>query len=96
MLPEFGTPLRDVLFEPNDDSTADIVREMIIESIRTWEPRVTIKSIDITIGLDEESRNASEMDSNLEYIMHIKILFHDFESITDVQELKLDLPLSTR
>ena len=47
MLPNFGTPLREIIFEPNDAISSEHVRDMIINSIRTWEPRITIEQIDV-------------------------------------------------
>lgn len=54
MLPEFGTPLRSLLFDPNDDVLADNARNMIINSIKRWEPRIVVQSIDISSGVNEK------------------------------------------
>jgi phage baseplate assembly protein W len=47
MIPDFGTPLRELIFEPNDDVLVNKAREVIITAIKTWEPRVTIDQIEI-------------------------------------------------
>jgi phage baseplate assembly protein W len=97
MLPNFGTPLREILFEPNDFTSNERVRDMIINSIRTWEPRITVEQIDVRTGQDssdEGSLNPNDALQDVEYIMMIRILFFDPENITEVQELKLEVPLA--
>ena len=80
MLPDFGTPLKQLLFEQNDEILAEQTREAIINSISKWEPRVTVKEINITILTEENS-------------LYINILFYDYEEIQEIQELKLKIPL---
>jgi phage baseplate assembly protein W len=41
MLPEFGTPLLELVFEQNDEATAELARDMIATAIETWEPRIS-------------------------------------------------------
>jgi phage baseplate assembly protein W len=95
MLPEFGTPLKRFLFEPNDSEIVGGVREAISNSIRTWEPRIAVSNIEITNSreniepvLDQQDKK-EDMDSTL----LIRILFTDFNNIREVQELKLEIPL---
>lgn len=47
MRPTIGTPLTQVLFEPIDGITAGLVRSIITNSIREFEPRATIKQITV-------------------------------------------------
>jgi phage baseplate assembly protein W len=94
MLPNFGTPLKEVMFDPNDPATVDRVREMLIKSISTWEPRVTIDQIEITGNFDERDLNPEDDTSQKEHILGIKIRFYDPNNISDIQELKLEIPLS--
>lgn len=94
MLPNFGTPLREIIFEPNDTISSEQVRDMIINSIRTWEPRITIEQIDVLSQADRESLDDSDPLEDVEHIMMIRILFFDPENISEVQELKLEVPLA--
>lgn len=91
MLPNFGTPLREVLFDQNDEILAEKVRQMIITSIKKWEPRIVINGIDISSNYEEEF----EENNSSENVLYIKIMFSDPENINEVQELQLELPLST-
>lgn len=81
MLPEFGTPLKNLIFEPNDGFLEEEARNMIIESIRTWEPRITVEEISVF---------SSDDDGNS---LNIKIKFLDPENIKEIQELRLEIPL---
>lgn len=94
MLPNFGTPLREIIFEPNDSIATEQVRDMIINSIRTWEPRITIEQIDVLSQADQASLDDNDPLEDVEHIMMIRILFFDPENITEVQELKLEVPLA--
>ena len=94
MLPGFGTPLREIIFEPNDATSSEQVRDMIINSIRTWEPRITIEQIDVSTQADQESLHEDDSLEDIGHIMIIRILFFDPENISEVQELKLEVPLA--
>lgn len=40
LLPEFGSRLRELIFEPNDEVLEDLLGTFIYEAIRDWEKRV--------------------------------------------------------
>ena len=94
MLPGFGTPLREIIYEPNDATSSEQVRDMIINSIRTWEPRITIEQIDVSTQADQESLHEDDSLEDIGHIMIVRILFFDPENISEVQELKLEVPLA--
>lgn len=93
MLPEFGTPLRELIFEQSGTDVEGRAREMIARSIRTWEPRITIDEITVTtahaVG-DFDQANKQDAD----HMLGIRIRFFDPENIQNVQELKLEVPLA--
>jgi len=93
-LPDYGTPLKRLLFEQNDTALEQQAREMIAESIKKWEPRVAINQIEVTKDINE--KNLSEYDAlqDTQHILYIRITFIDPEQIENVQELKLEIPLS--
>lgn len=94
MLPEYGTPLRELFFEPNDPMVVDRAREMIIKSIDLWDPRVTVKNIEVSSSINEDDLHEEDDLTNKEHILNIKIEFVDPDNIQEVQKLKLALPLS--
>lgn len=94
MLPDFGTPLRRLLFEPNDVILAAQAKQMIIDSINKWEPRITVTQIEVTANFNNNDLNPNDLMQDVEHILGIKISFFDPENIQEIQELKLALPLS--
>lgn len=93
MLPEFGTPLKTLVFEQNDETLADQARQMIINSIKTWEPRITVEAIEVYNSFDEDLHPDDPM-TDVDHILGIRIRFFDPQNIKDVQELKLEIPLA--
>lgn len=93
MLPEFGTGLRDLIFEPNDGALQNKARDLIINAIRTWEPRISVEQVDVLSSVDETSLNVNDDLSETGAILMIRIRFLDPQNIQSVQELSLQVPL---
>jgi len=93
MLPTYGTPLKTLIFEQNDAHVESAAREMIINSINQWEPRITVQQIEVSSTVDQSQLDPSDPKEDLENILMIKILFFDPENIKEVEELKLELPV---
>lgn len=93
-LPDYGTPLKRLLFEQNDASLEQQAKDMIAESIRKWEPRVAVNQIEVTRDIDRKNLNEYDSLQDTQHILYIKITFIDPEQIENVQELKLEIPLS--
>jgi uncharacterized protein len=93
MLPDFGTRLKKFIFEMNDSSTLEQVREEIANAIGTWEPRIAVQAIEVTSGSDiNSSLDPNDLRQDLAHIILIKIRFTNFEDIQKVEELRLELP----
>ena len=93
MLPEFGTPLKEFLFEQNDNVLLEQIKERISLSISTWEPRIAVQNIEVLNGNDVVgSLDTQDDQQNLEHIVLIKIIFTNFEDIQKVEELVFQLP----
>lgn len=92
MLPDFGTPLNRLIFEPNDPLLKETAKNMIINSINKWEPRVIISNIDVSIPTLDDL-NPTDSGDELESILKITIKFIDPDNISEVNELKLTVPL---
>ena len=95
MLPDYGIPLKKIIFEPNDPTTLSRVREMIITAIKMWEPRIVVEQIEVSSGIEESSLNSSDLKQDLQHILSIRIIFYDPEEIRELQELRLEVPLSS-
>ena len=93
MLPEFGTRLRDLLFEPNDLTLEIEAQRIISKAILRWEPRIALQNIEITSNFNPNDLGNNDSQEELEAILGIKIEFIDPENITEIQELRLELPI---
>lgn len=67
LLPSFGCDLRRYLAEPMTDDIAQRMREHILRAIRSWEPRVNLKSVNV-IGDPETHTYYISIDAYLPYI----------------------------
>lgn len=94
MLPEFGTPLRKLVFEQNDEFLRTTARNMIIDAINRWEPRIAVKAIEVSSNPSINALNRFDDMVNSENILYIRITFIDPENITEIQNLVLEMPLS--
>ena len=47
MLPEFGSGLKQLLFQPNGTATHRLIEEIVTQALRRWEPRIELESIDV-------------------------------------------------
>jgi len=63
MRPEFGCKIHDLVFHPNNSSTAALVSYYVREALVKWEPR--IENVAVTAGPDPERENALQV--NIEY-----------------------------
>jgi phage baseplate assembly protein W len=47
MLPEFGSRMQELLFQPNDTVLKALASQVVRDSILRWEPRVTVTNVGI-------------------------------------------------
>ena len=47
-LPQFGSRLPELIFEPNDEILKGLAREYSAEALRQWEPRITVLKTEVT------------------------------------------------
>ena len=93
MLPDFGTPLKDLIFEPNDAAVVSRAKQMVINSISQWEPRIVVNNINVTNTVPTSYLNQNDDLTEIKRILTITIQFTDPENILEQQELVLDVPL---
>ena len=46
MRPDYGVPLRRLVFSPNDDTTAGLAIHYVKQALDRWEPRITVLKLD--------------------------------------------------
>jgi hypothetical protein len=53
MRPEFGAGIGRFLHEPNTADTRRRLREVVLTSLTTWEPRIAVLEVDVAEVLDQ-------------------------------------------
>lgn len=56
MRPQFGCGIHDLVFAPNNATTAGLVQSYVAEAIGWWEPRVEL--LEVVVDTDPEERNS--------------------------------------
>ena len=67
MLPEFGSRLRELIFEPNNAVLKALARVYVIDAIKRWEKRVTVKEVYI----DDSAENLEKgmLNIHISYVV---------------------------
>jgi phage baseplate assembly protein W len=63
MRPSYGCSLRQLVFSPNDDTTAGLAIHYVRQALERWEPRVDILGLDAT----RSNGNGERLTIMLEY-----------------------------
>jgi len=56
MRPEFGCQIHDLIFAPNDSTTAGLAAYYVEEALAMWEPRIQVKKIAANPDPDDPGR----------------------------------------
>jgi len=62
MRPEFGCQVHDLVFAPNDATTAGLAAYYVEEALGRWEPRITVRRVDANPDPDEDARLLIKID----------------------------------
>ena len=97
MLPEFGTPLRQLAFNPNDEMVRQEARKIVSNAIENEEPRVIINKIDVESGSAtsvSSRRNDQREDNYIEedHVLRISLELIDPENLKSIDSLILNRP----
>ena len=93
-LSDYGTPLKKLIFEQNDAVLETTAKNMISDSISKWEPRIAVSQIEVSSSIPNSSLSPMDPGNDLDNILYINIKFIDPEKISEVQELRLQIPLT--
>lgn len=63
MRPDFGCKINELVFAPNNNSTASLVNFYIKEALQKWEPRIEV--LDVSAAPDEDEK----IIVNIEYLV---------------------------
>jgi phage baseplate assembly protein W len=56
MRPEFGCRIHELIFAPNDDTTAGLAAYYVREALAMWEPRISVEQVDVRPDPDRLER----------------------------------------
>jgi|SRR5688572_31801147 uncharacterized protein len=56
MRPEFGCRIHELMFEPNDGSSAGLAAHYVERALGMWEPRIEVLEVSIAIDPDDGAR----------------------------------------
>ncbi len=62
MRPEFGCRIHELVFAPNNATTAGLAIRYVNEALGQWEPRITVKRVDVNPDPDDDSRLLISID----------------------------------
>jgi phage baseplate assembly protein W len=73
MRPDFGAGLHALVFEPLNTTTMALVRHRLEEGLITWEPRIDVMEIHVTVG----DRAAGRLDIEIRYRVRATNTFYN-------------------
>jgi phage baseplate assembly protein W len=56
MRPTFGSQLHELLFAPNDATTAGLAAYYVKDALGMWEPRIAVENVQVEPDLDDATR----------------------------------------
>lgn len=77
MEPEYGSDVREAVFEPNDKITQDLVVYYVKDALRRWEDRIKVEEVVAEVSEDE-------MDKEEEH--HIRIVVYYRINRTNIRD----------
>ncbi len=73
MRPDFGCPMRSLLFEPINQGTIALARHRIEQALVTWEPRIDVTAV--TINTDQAARGLLQIE--ISYVVRSTNTFYN-------------------
>ena len=80
MRPQFGCGIHDLVFAPNDPTTAGLIHSQVLEALGWWEPRIVVQNVDVESDPDDAALlliniryviRATNADRNLVYPFYL-------------------------
>ena len=80
MQPNFGTDLMKLVFEQDDGTLIDRIRETIISAVDFWLPYLNLNTIEVNNSVETDDMNFNRF--NVKLVFSIKNVPDKFETIT--------------
>lgn len=62
MRPTFGCQIHELIFAPNDSTTAGLAAYYVQEALAMWEPRIQVTNVQVDIDPDNQERMLITID----------------------------------
>jgi phage baseplate assembly protein W len=81
MRPNFGCGIHDLVFAPNDATTAGLIRYHVTEALGWWEPRIEVNEVDVRTDVDDPARVLVEIRYTIKATNDERSLVYPFYKI---------------
>jgi uncharacterized protein len=83
MRPEFGCQIHDLLFAPNDATTAGLAAFYVEDALGMWEPRIQVTSVDAFPDSNDRRRLLVEINYEIRATYDSRTLVFPFYRIPE-------------
>ena len=80
MQPNFGTDLMKLVFEQDDGTLVDRIRETIIDAVEFWLPYLNLNTVEVNDSVETDDMNFNRF--NVKLVFSLKNVPDVYESIT--------------
>ena len=80
MQPNFGTDLMKLVFEQDDGTLVDRIRETIIDAVEFWLPYLNLNTVEVNDSIETDDMNFNRF--NVKLVFSLKNVPDVYESIT--------------
>ena len=87
MQPEFGSDLMKLVFEPDDGTLVDRMRNTIIKAVSIWLPYLKLNTIDVTNQISNDDNNINRYN--------IRLIFSLINDSTTLDSITINLDIPT-
>jgi uncharacterized protein len=86
MRPEFGCQIHDLIFHPNDATTAGLAAYYVEEALAMWEPRIKVNKVEVGPDPAEDNRMMITIDYTIKATYDRRALVFPFYRIPGEEE----------
>ncbi len=78
MRPTFGCRAYELIFEPNTSATISQLREYVHEALRMWEPRIEVRSINISVDSAHDGALLTKVEYEIKATHDVRSIVYPF------------------
>jgi len=96
MRPEFGCQIHDLIFAPDDATTAGLAAYYVEDALSMWEPRIRILEVNVQSESDHRGRLLIDIRYEIKATHDSRSLVFPFYSIPGEEEMDQRLAMNNR